>query len=63
MTLSGSIDISLYTCITTRDDSLSVSIVDHTYVFTLLMVVSDFSGVAMDTGMVRRMVSTVETFG
>ena len=37
--------------------------VDRTYVFALLMVLNDLSGVAVDTGMVRRMVSTVATFG
>ena len=63
MTLLGSIGISLYACIRARDDSHSVSIVDRTYVFTLLMVLNDVSGVAVDTGMVRRMVSTVATFG
>ena len=55
--------MSLYACIRARDDSRSVSIVDRTYVFTLLMVPNDLSGVAVDTDMVRRMVSTVVTFG
>ena len=59
MMLSGSIDISLYACIRARDDSRSVSIVDPTYAFTLLVVLNDFSGVAVDTGMGRRMVSTM----
>ena len=63
MTLSGSIGISPYACIRARDDSRSVSIVDRTYIFTLLMVLNDLSGIVVDTGMVRRMVSTVATFG
>ena len=64
MTLSRSIGMSLYACIRARDDSRSVSIVDRTYVFTLLMVLNDLCGVfASGTGMVRRMVSTVVTFG
>ena len=63
MTLSGSISISLCACIRERDDSRSVSIVDRTYVFTLLVVLNDLSDVAVHTGMVRRMVSTMATFG
>lgn len=63
MTLTRSIGISLYACIRARDDSRSVSIVDRMYVFTLLMVLNDLSGAAVDIGMVRRMVSTVATFG
>ena len=62
MTLSGSISISLYACIRAKDDTRSDSIVYRTFVFTLLMVVNDLSGVAVDAGMVRRMVSTVATF-
>ena len=62
MTLSGSIGIYLYVRIRDRDDNRSVSIVDGTYVFTLLMVLNDLSNVAVDTGMVRRMVSTVAKF-
>ena len=55
--------MSLYACIRARDDSRSVSIVDRTYVFTLLMALNDLSGVAVDmTDMVRRMVNTVVTF-
>ena len=63
MTLSRSIGISLYACIRARDDTRSVSVVVRTYVFTLPMVLNDLSRVAVDTGMVRRMVSTVVTFG
>ena len=57
MTLSGlPVCVHLY-------HSRSVSIVDRTYVFTLLMVQNDLSGVAVDPGKVRRMVSTESTFG
>ena len=63
VTLSGSIGISMYACITARDDSRFVSIVDRMYVFTLLMVLNDLFRVAVDTGTARRMVSTVATFG
>ena len=53
MTLPWSTGVSLHACIRARNDSHSVRIMDHTYVFTLLMVLNDFSGVAVDAGMVR----------
>ena len=60
MIFSGSIGISLYACIRARDNSRSVSVVVRTYVFTLLVVLNDLSGVAVDNGMVRRMVNTMQ---
>ena len=59
MTLPWTTGISLYACITARDDIHSVRMEDRTHVLTLLMVRNDFSGVAVDTAMVRRIVSMV----
>ena len=59
MTLPWSTGISLYAYITARDDIRSVRMEDRTHVLTLLMVRNDFSGEAVDTGMVRRIVSMV----
>ena len=48
-----------------RDGGLSISIVSRMFVFPLLVVLNDLSGVALDTGMVRREMITVAaaTFG
>ena len=59
MTFSRSSGIFLYACIKSR----SVSIVDRTYVFTFLTPLNQISPVAVYTGMVRRIMSTVATLG
>ena len=59
MTLPWTTGISLYACITARDDIRSIRMEDRTHVLTLLMVRNDFPGVAVDTAMVRRIVSMV----
>ena len=59
MTFLWSTGVSLFACIRARDDSRSVRIVDRMYVFTLLVVLNDLPGVAVNTDMVKRMVSMV----
>ena len=54
--------MSLYACIRASAESRSVLIVERTYVFTLHIVLKEGSGVAVDTGIVRRMVIIVTTW-
>ena len=56
--------VSVTICIRTSAVSCSVFIVEHKYVSTLRIVLKDRSGgVAVDTGIVRRMVIIATTLG
>ena len=55
--------MSLYACIRASAESRSVFIVERKYVFTLRIVLKERSGVAVDTGIVRRIVIIVTTLG
>ena len=55
--------MSLYARIRASAESRSVFIVERKYVFTLRIMLKERSGVAVDTGIVRRMVIIVTTLG
>ena len=55
--------MSLYACIRASAESRSDFIVERKYVFILRIVLKERSGVAVDTGIVRRMVIIVITLG
>ena len=55
--------MSLYACIRASAESRSVFIVERKFVFTLRIVLKERSGVAVDTGIDRRMVIIVTTLG
>ena len=55
--------MSLYACIRASAESRSVFIVELKYVFTLRIVLKERSGVAVDTGIVRKMGIIVTTLG
>ena len=55
--------MSLYACIRASAENRSVFIIELKYVFTLRIVLKERSVVAVDTGIVRRMVIIVTTLG
>ena len=55
--------MSLYACIRASAKNRSVFMVERKFVFTLRIVLKERSGVAVDTGIDRRMVIIVTTLG